>query len=49
MAPGINDQLANKGLKVNEARGAIIDMTIVESAARRRTRASASTAAQRRS
>jgi IS5 family transposase len=30
----INRQLADKGLKVNEARGAIIDATIVESAAR---------------
>lgn len=30
----INRQLADRGLKVNEARGAIIDATIVESAAR---------------
>ena len=30
----INGQLAHKGLKVNEARGAIIEATIVESAAR---------------
>ena len=30
----INGQLAHKGLKVNEARGAIIDASIVESAAR---------------
>ena len=30
----INDQLADRGLKVNEARGAIIDATIVTSAAR---------------